>query len=129
MEGTYEIILGGEPVGQARVTRQGLYYCFFCRCRLSGGVIFRLQVRWGEKTESLGIPVPQGEWFVLETRLPSKRMGQGKPEFLAVPRHPELPENFHPISPEEPFTYLSRLENAFLAYRDGKPGISFRDQP
>ena len=128
MEGNYEILLGGEPVGQAVVTKQGLYYHFSCRCRFTGAVMFQLQLRWEEKWEHLGIPAPEGEDFCLETRLSAKRMGPGRPEIIAVPRHESMPENFYPVSPEEPFAYLSRLKDGFLTYRDGKPGLSFRDR-
>lgn len=123
MEGTYEIMLGGEPVGQVTVARQGLYYRFSCRCDLSGEVIYRITVSCGGKSESLGIPVPKDGEFVLDTRLAASRLGEGTPRFAAVPRRPELGGQFVPISPEEPFCYLHRLENAYLARKDGQVGI------
>ena len=48
--------------------------------------------------------------------------------FEAVPKHPEKTENWMPISPEEPFAYLSRLENAVLERRDGQTGIVFKEE-
>ena len=123
MDGTYEIMLGGESVGQAVVRRQGLYYRFSCRCDLSGEVIYRITVTCGGKSESLGIPVPKNGEFYLDTRLAASRMGEGEPKFAAVPRRPDLGGMFVPISPEEPFRYLHRLENAFLARKDGQLGI------
>ena len=123
MDGTYEIMLGGESVGQAVVRRQGLYYRFSCRCDLSGEVIYRITVTCGGKSESLGIPVPKNGEFYLDTRLAASRFGEGEPKFAAVPRRPDLGGMFVPISPEEPFRYLHRLENAFLARKDGQVGI------
>ena len=123
MDGTYEIMLGGEVVGQAVVRRQGLYYRFSCRCDLSGEVIYRITVTCGGKSESLGIPVPKNGEFYLDTRLAASRLGEGEPKFAAVPRRPDLGGMFVPISPEEPFRYLHRLENAFLARKDGQVGI------
>ena len=123
MDGTYEIMLGGESVGQAVVRRQGLYYRFSCRCDLSGEVIYRIPVTCGGKSESLGIPVPKNGEFYLDTRLAASRLGEGEPKFAAVPRRPDLGGMFVPISPEEPFRYLHRLENAFLARKDGQLGI------
>lgn len=123
MDGTYEIMLGGESVGQAVVRRQGLYYRFSCRCDLSGEVIYRITVTCGGKSESLGIPVPKNGEFYLDTRLAASRLGEGEPKFAAVPRRPDLGGMFVPISPEEPFRYLHRLENAFLARKDGQLGI------
>ena len=123
MDGTYEIMLGGESVGQAVVRRQGLYYRFSCRCDLSGEVIYRITVTCGGKSESLGIPVPKNGEFYLDTRHAASRLGEGEPKFAAVPRRPDLGGMFVPISPEEPFRYLHRLENAFLARKDGQLGI------
>lgn len=123
MDGTYEIMLGGESVGQAVVRREGLYYRFSCRCDLSGEVIYRITVTCGGKSESLGIPVPKNGEFYLDTRLAASRLGEGEPKFAAVPRRPDLGGMFVPISPEEPFRYLHRLENAFLARKDGQVGI------
>ena len=123
MDGTYEIMLGGESVGQAVVRRQGLYYRFSCRCDLSGEVIYRITITCGGKSESLGIPVPKNGEFYLDTRLAASRLGEGEPKFAAVPRRPDLGGMFVPISPEEPFRYLHRLENAFLARKDGQLGI------
>ena len=123
----YDILLGGQTVGRATVERQGLYYAFHCRCCLTGEVVYRLTVRCGERTESLGIPVPSNGQFVLDTKIPVKRLGEGEMSFLALPKHAELGGKFIPLSPEEPFRYLSRLENAFLQVRDGKVGVVVKD--
>ena len=99
MDGTYEIMLGGESVGQAVVRRQGLYYRFSCRCDLSGEVIYRITVTCGGKSESLGIPVPKDGQFHLDTKLAASRLGEGEPKFAAVHRRPDLGGMFVPISP------------------------------
>lgn len=127
MEGVYDILLGKDPVGQAVVVRDGLYWRFDCRCCLSGEAVFRITVSCGGKTESLGIPVPSGRDFVLRTRLPMKKLGQGEPVFRVVPKHAPLPENWVPVNPEEPFAYLTRLQDAFLQVRDGKVGVVFKN--
>lgn len=126
MEGTYDILLGGTAIGQAQVTRQGLYLHFACRCRLTGTVIYQLTVGTGAQTAKLGIPVPEGGWFVLNTQLPKKQLAEGPLCIRAVPRHPEL-KGFIPVKPEEPFAYLTRLKDAYLAQRNGQTGILFKD--
>lgn len=123
MEGNYEILLAGVSVGQARIKREGLYYCFQCHCRFSSEVIYKLTVTCNDVTENLGIPVPEGDHFVLETRIPIKRLGEGIPVIRAVPKHNDLQGKFIPLSPTEPFAYLSQLESAFLEKRDGKLGV------
>lgn len=123
MEGLYDITLGSDVIGQARVTQQGLYYLFDCRCRLTGEVLYRLVVRCGDRKEDLGICIPRGGQFGLETKLPVKRFGRGAPKFSVVPRHETVSGQFIPIRPEAPFAYLSRLEEAFLAVQNGQIGV------
>ena len=112
MTGIYDIYRGGEKIGKAEVRREGLYYRFRCCCDLTGEVMYRLTVTCGDKTENLGIPVPNGNEFVLSKRLPVSRFTAETPEFHAVPKHEPLPEKRIPISPETPFDYIERLENA-----------------
>lgn len=123
MEGTYDIVLGGSSIGTVQVTKEGLYYRFRCRCRLSGEVMYKLTAQWDGHTESLGVPVPENGEFCLSVRLPIKRFGQEKPRFRAVPKHEPVSGRFVPISPEEPFRYLHRLNEAVFAVQDGQPGV------
>ena len=127
MEGTYPILLGGESVGQANVEKRGLYYHFSCTCDLSGEVIYRITVQTGEKTESLGIPVPEEDHFMLNAKLPVSRIGEGDVVFRAVPRHAQLREDFVPLSPDSPFPYLHRLQNAYLERRNGQLGVVLKE--
>ena len=123
----YDILQGGQVIGQAVVERQGLYYRFSCRCRLTGQVICRLMVTCGDKCESLGVPVPEKDAFTLHTRISVSRLGEGEMSFRAVPRHNPLEGRFIPLRPEEPFAYLTRLKNAYLENRNGTMGIVLPD--
>lgn len=123
MEEYYDIMLADQSIGTASVKRVGLYYSFCCRCRLSGDVIYKLIVSCGENEESLGVCVPRGNGFGLETRLPVKRLGEGSMRFFAAPRHRELKGRFVPIRAEEPFAYIDKLQKAHLEIRGGQMGI------
>ncbi len=126
MEGTYGAYLGKELCGKVQVLRQGLYYRFICRCQLSGNVMCRLRVSCGDHQQTLGILAPEGEGFGLDTRLPVKRIGEGAMEFTIVPKC-DLPEGqFVPVYPEEPFAYLNRLKDCYLACREGQVGVVIR---
>lgn len=127
MDGNYDIYQGEQKVGTVEVTAEGLYYGFACSCTLSGETMCRITVTCGGHTHSLGLPVPEGERFVLRTRMPAKRLGQGVPQFRVIPKYTQLGGQFVPISPEEPFRYLSRLKNAVMQIRDGKPGIVLQE--
>ena len=123
MEGTYVITQFGEAVGQATVRRQGLYWQFTCRCDLSGETVCRVHVTCGGRELSLGILVPEGGKFVLNTKVAASKLGSGTPDFRVLPRRPELQGKFIPLRPEGPFQYLHRLEDAFLARQNGELGI------
>ena len=127
MNGSYPIYLGIEAVGQAEVEKRGLYYHFFCQCKLTGEVIFRIVAETGETRENLGIPVPEGKHFSLKTRVPVSHFAQCEPVFRLVPRHPEVYEKAVPFSPQEPFAYLQKLEKAYLLHKDNELFIGFRD--
>lgn len=118
MEETCEITRSGKAVGRARVRREGLYYCFSCRCAGSG--IFRIRVSRGGKEENLGIPLPENGGFVLETRLPVSRFPAGKFRFFVEEQRREY---FVPVVPGQPFDRLEQLKNARYAERDGIAGV------
>jgi len=123
LEGVYGVYFGSVPAGKVTVKREGLYWRFVCRCRLSGDVIYRLLVRCGDCQENLGVVVPVQDGFGLDTRIPVKRIGQGEMSFLLVPKYDRGTGHFAPIYPEEPFAYIARLKTAYLVKKDGQPGI------
>lgn len=123
LEGNYGVYFGSQLVGKVQVQRQGLYYSFRCRCKLSGDIVCRLSVRSSGKQESLGIVVPMDGGFGLDTKLPVKRLGEGEMIFFLGPKHEASAGQFIPISPEEPFAYISRLKKAYLVRQYGQMGI------
>ena len=126
MEGVYPIYENDQVLGQAQIDRQGLYYHFLCRIHRNGSQILQLQIQWADKTENLGVPVPEGSCFVLRKKLPVSRCGRGEPRFVLSPRHPPK-ERFVPLYPDCPFSDLSYLENARLQYRNAQPGILLQE--
>ena len=123
MVGNYNVYFGTESCGKVQVLRQGLYYRFVCRCRLSGDILFRLMVSCGGKQEDLGILVPMDGGFGLDKKIPAKRLGEGIPEFHLHTKQAQTEGSFIPIIPEEPFGYISRLKEAYLVRRNGQAGI------
>ena len=128
MEGTYEVIGGGQAVGSVTITRQGLYYHFTCRCRISGEVMFRLIMETEGTSSDLGILVPMNGCFGLNTRLSVKLQGKGKPRFFLKPKRETVENAFVRICPEEPFGYLSKLESAYLVRKNGAIMVGFREE-
>lgn len=126
----HEVTLGGKSVGKLQLERQGLYYRVTCRCNLSGEVMYRLEASGEKGRTNLGILIPCESGFGLETRFPVSRIGERKLDFTLQPRHDSLGNRkFVPISPEEPFAYLSRLKDAFLEIQQGQMGASIPLNP
>lgn len=123
MDGEYDIFMGKEVVGTATVEQQGLYYCFRCRCRISGSVMCRIMVSCNGHHENLGILIPVGDGFGLHTRVAVRKLGKGPFQFRVMPKHTKREGSFIPVYPEEPFAYLTRLQNAFLETRNGQVGV------
>ena len=123
----YEIMLGDKSVGRALVSQEGLYYRFRCSCNLSGETLCRIMVRCGNRMENLGVLVPKDGEFILETRIPVKKIGEGQISFSVAPRHRTPEAEFIPLSPEEPFHYITRLKDAYLERKNGKLGLRIKE--
>lgn len=126
MEGNYGVYFGGKLAGKVQVLRQGLYYRFLCRCQITGDVVCRLRVSCGDRQENLGVVVPMDGGFGLDTKLAVKRLGEGEMTFTLLPKHEVLTGKFVPIYPEEPFAYIQKLKDAYLARKDGQVGAVIR---
>lgn len=123
MDGTYEVSLGAKTVGSVHVEKQGLYYRFSCRCDLSGDVLCRLMAQCGDRQLDLGVFVPMDGKFGVEKKIPVKRLGT-EPLLFWIQTKQDKPEGkFVPIYPEEPFAYMTKLKDAFLAHQAGQVGI------
>ena len=128
MEGIYGVSIGNQLVGKVQVLHQGLYYRFICRCQITGDIIFRLMVNCNEKQENLGILIPVSDGFGVDTKIPTKRLGNGELNFYLKPKHESSSMNFAPIYPEEPFSYISHLKDAFLERKNGLIGICIMEK-
>lgn len=118
-------MFGKDSVGKVQVEKEGLYYHIRCRCRIAGDIMNRLEVKCEHGKTDLGVLIPMDGGFGLDTRISISRIGQGKMEFQVLPKHDKMQERiFVPISPEEPFRYLSKLKDARLDIRGGEKGIS-----
>ena len=123
MLGEYPVFFGNVRIGKVSVCRIGLYYRFCCNCSLKNEGLYRLYVSCGDCKQNLGVLVPEGDCFFLETRVPSKRFGEGIPEFFVISNYAKAEEAFYPIYPEEPFAYISRLKDAYLIKRNSQLGV------
>ena len=122
MESQYPVTWAGKTVGEVTVTRQGLYYLFVCRAQLPAGSRCRLYACGESEPRDLGLLIPGGSGYELQTRVPAKYFEAGEYRFcLDRPAQ----EEFIPVSCSEPFPALDRLESGKFACLEGEPGIVF----
>ena len=74
MDGIYEVTYRGQTVGTAEVTREGLYFRIFCRCRVNDSEIHRLYAG----SEKIGVLIPEKGILTLQTRIPARKLKEGK---------------------------------------------------
>ena len=130
MEGQYQVFLDEKVAGKIQIKRSGLYYEILCRCHLPADTVFRLSARWEDRQENIGILIPEEDGsFSLKKKIACRHFGKGKPTFTVARNRGPLAQVFIPIRPEEPFAYIHRLNDAFLEYRDGQPGIRLQKNP
>ena len=129
MENCYEVYLGDRPAGKVQLIVNGLYVRVICRCLVPKDQVYRLYLVCGGHKENIGVVVPESDGFVLDKQIPVKRFGTGKIQFVLSSGTCGMTGEFVPICPEEPFSYIDRLKNAFLETEHGKIGIRTEKRP
>ena len=127
MQEEYSVLSGDETIGKVFVQRQGLYYRIQCRCSITGTVKYKLVAKCGGNVVDLGLCIPYRDGFGMDTSVPIKRLGEGELIFHLKPKHNETKGEFIPVSPEEPFGYIQKLQQAHLAQQDGLVGIAVNE--
>ena len=129
LEACHEVLLGNRAVGKVRILHQGLYYHLTCHCQIPSDQIYLLYAVSNSTRENLGVLVPEGDGFLLDKKIPAKRLGGETLRFEVSSGHSTRSGEFIPICPEEPFLYIDRLKTAFLQTEHGKVGIRIEKSP
>ena len=127
MKSSYDVTFADAVVGHVVVKKQGLYYCMECTTQIMEASKFRLIARSGEQEYDLGLCIPQDGGLHLWTRVPMKQFSDEPICFELLKKNPTQSGNFVPISANEPFSYLQRLETANLEFRSGTMGVVLQD--
>ena len=119
----YQVQYYGRQVGTAEITQQGLYHQIACKLSLPYDAIYRVYVSGSGKQLELGVCVPDGEYFVLNKRVPGKRLiGFGKLSVFVDDDKVSAAKNRIPVSNSEPFEQLHKLRNGRFQW-DGGAGF------
>ena len=128
MEEAYPIYFANEKIGSVELKKEGLYCRVYGKCTLTGSVTFMLKGVWKDKTVPLGVFVPEGKFFIVSTRIPLKRLGEGQVQFFAEPKHSTVTDRFVPLSPQEPCKWITRLSQCSYEVRFDQPGLVLTDR-
>lgn len=123
MEGKYPVLDGNEVIGWVIVSRQGLYYCIQCRCTMIRKEVYKLQAVMEGQVHHVGVLIPVGEKFGLDTKIPVKKMNQKISGFIVVCDNDTLKDLFVPVSSEKAFPDLTYLKEARFQRRGNEIGV------
>ena len=113
-----------EDFGYVSVSREGLYYHFWCRVKLPQNKLCRLQLCCDSENFDLGILIPVNDHYELDKKIPVKHLKSENFNFRLI--DPQSREKFIPISENEPFSLISQIQNGIFCVRDHIPGLLIR---
>ena len=116
----YQIAHNGVVVGDVKIEKKGLFYCFYCRCSLPESGVFRVTVTNGGKTHDLGIFTPTDGNYTCLARIPSKSFCGNEFIFELVDSAKVITVL---ISEGNTFQYLESLNTACLHQTNGRSAI------
>ena len=117
----YNVMQGDRTVGSVEVFDEGLYRSIKSKCWLPRG-IYRLFACWQEKEELIGVCYPQADIYVLEKRIPAKRLPLEGIRFRIAEKKVDTHE-FILVSEDQPFPALHLLEKASFCRTGDQCGI------
>lgn len=122
-----KVWLNGEVAGSVCITKEGLYTRFLCQCRLPDNHIYRLSLSCNGQKTDLGICVPQGEYYTVNKIVKSRQIGDGEMCFQIIPTTEKTKDSFIPLLPNQPFDYISKIENMILCVDNDGYGVLIED--
>lgn len=120
----YDIFMENAVIGTATVQECGLFTHFECVCKPKKKEVLRIVAVYDDRNIDLGICVVEGESFVTNLKIPSKRLGIGVPKFYAKSKQRDVAD-FAPLSMECNFLQLNKIETARFVVKDGVAGLEF----
>ena len=116
MLGCFVVMLGEQPVGQVKVSKEGLYYKFTCTVQLDQGSWYHLIAHSEGECIDLGLCVPHNNLFTVCTRMPAKRFQYAKYDFILSDESEKVLVKIHN---RQPFSYIQNLSASRFLKKDG----------
>jgi len=122
----YDIYLGQDIIGKARVKAEGMFFRFECQCRIPSESIHYAIVQCGEKEFNLGVCIPEGNSYLAYKRIPIKEFKNEELRFFVQEKKEKNTVRVS-VNPQKPFAYLQHLDHAKLDFSDENPQILLDD--
>lgn len=117
----FDIYLGQDVIGKARVFQEGLFFHFQCQCSLPSQTVYHVILQCGSKEFDLGVGVPTEDYLSYK-RISIKQFENTQFRFYIAEKKKTVTERVE-VDSEKPFAYFEQLEFAKLDTSEEKPII------
>ena len=125
MEGIYDVWMPDKIAGQVMVSREGLYYRFLCTVKIPKESHYHVMAQADSGIIDLGLCVPQGDLFVLSTKMPVKRFDKREYRYVLSEK---TVKQVIPVFVDKPFVCLNKLTEGYFAKENHIPVIVIRQK-
>lgn len=123
----YHAIFEDKVVGEVTVEKEGLYYTFQCCVSLKQGGMYRLILETEKGETDLGILMPCEAGYAVRRKLSVKQVCGSSFHFRITERNSVLAESCIPVSEDQPFPFVDKLQNARLQHFENEIKIVIAD--
>ncbi len=126
MVGKHPIYYNYKIVGNAEITKTGMFYLIACACNLPMNEQYRIQLFCNDLKKDLGLCVPSEKGIGLKVRLPMKHFTGDNLQFYVSCE--EARDNWYPVSENTECECICQLSNAVFRIKNGQPGLLIQSQ-
>lgn len=123
----YPVWIGDSQIGNAQISKIGLFYEIIAECMLPDTRIYRLQARCASGTKPLGILAPCNGAFSVRAKISADKMPLENIRFFTNPVHGDAHLQLMRVCPDLPFEKIDQLEEMNCVVCDGKVFLTLAD--
>ena len=123
----YPVWIGDRQIGNAQISKIGLFYEIIAECMLPDTRIYRLQAQCASGTKPLGILAPCNGAFSVRAKISADKMQLKNIRFFANPVHGDAHLQLMRVCPDLPFEKIDQLEEMNCVVCDGKVFLTLAD--
>ena len=121
---TYELFYNNRIAGTVILNKEGAYYRINGKFNQNNPGLYRLYADNGIEFLNICMGIPQDGSVSFSARLPIRQLGKGEITFFV--KQGNNKDLFVRFTEKNPFSYLDRLDSAYLDKQDGVCGIRIK---